>query len=264
MCGRYVLARATDDLAADLGAEVPDGVEFRQSWNIAPTATVPILVEHPSADETTTELAESAEPVGERGGVSWVVHPARWGLLPFWAKSRQQSYKTFNARSESVVEKPTFRSAVRSKRCAVPADAYFEWLKGGEVKRPHVIRPADGSLITFAGLYEWWKDPELEAAGESSPWVLSCTILTGPSPEPGAGGVLGELAGLHDRIPLPLGEDMRRSWVAGEKLEKPAAAELVEEVRGQALEVASGWEVYEVSREVGNVRNNGPELLQPV
>ncbi len=218
---------------------------MRPSWNVAPSTDVPILVER---------LDDEGELLGE-------LHAARWGLLPAWAKDIKQSYKTFNARSESVTEKPTFRSAVRSKRCAVPADAYYEWLKDGDAKRPHAIRPADGGLITFAGLYEWWRD---KAAGEDAPWVLSCTILTGPSPEPGAGGVLDELAGLHDRMPLPMSSDMAADWVHPQKLEKPGAEALVEQVRAQANDVAAGWQLYEVDKAVGNVRNNVPELLDPV
>lgn len=168
MCGRYVIARATADLADLLDAD-PGGQEFRQSWNVAPTSEVPILLER----------------LDDEGELRRELHAARWGLLPIWAKDQKLSYKTFNARSETVTEKPTFRSAVLSKRCAVPADAYYEWLKDGDQKRPHVIRPNDGGLITFAGLYEWWRD---KTAGDDAPWLLSCTILTGPSPEPGAGG----------------------------------------------------------------------------
>ncbi|TLP90506.1 SOS response-associated peptidase [Nesterenkonia salmonea] len=225
-------------------ARVVDGVELRESYNVAPTTSVPIVLEHLDDDELARELVS-----------------ARWGLLPIWAKDASFSARTFNARSETVAEKASFRSAVRSKRCAVPADAYYEWLKEGTVKRPHAIRPADGSSIAFAGLYEWWKDPQ---AVEDDQWVLSTTILTGPSPEPGSGGVLDDLAGLHDRLPLPLSQKTLSEWLHPEKLEKADAISLVDMVREDAFEVASGWEVYEVSRDVGNVRNNSPDLLEPI
>lgn len=241
MCGRYVQARAGADLAADLGVHLAEGVEVRPSWNVAPTDEVPIVVERLVDDELCREI-----------------HTARWGLLPGWAKEPKQSYKTFNARSETVAEKPTFRSAVRSKRCAVPADAYYEWLTEGTLKRPHVIRPADGRLIAFAGLYEWWKDPTAEE------WVLSTTILTAPSPDPGPGGILDDLAGLHDRMPLALGPKHFADWISPENVEKDDAALLLTQVRAEALEVATSWEMFEVSREVGNVRNNSPELLTPL
>ncbi len=241
MCGRYVQARAGADLAADLGVHLAEGVEVRPSWNVAPTAGVPIVVERLDEDELRREI-----------------HVARWGLLPGWAKDPKDAYKTFNARSETVVEKPTFRSAVRSKRCAVPADAYYEWLPEGNRKRPHVIRPVDGRLIAFAGLYEWWRDPS------TGDWLLSTTILTGPSPAPGTGRILEDLSALHERMPLPLGPKHFGDWLSPETLEKDDAALLLTQLRAEALEVASGWEIYEVGRDVGNVRNNSPELLEPL
>ena len=243
MCGRYVQSRTLGWIADQQRAILPEGVVVRESFNVAPTSTVPVIVERPD----------------EHGELHREVRPARWGLLPSWAKDSKMSYKTFNARSETVTEKPTFRAAVRSQRCGIPATAYYEWLKDGDRKIPHAIRPVDHDQdILFAGLWESWTDP---ATGEVIP---SCTILTGASPEHGSGGVLDELAGLHDRLPLPLDEDVRDVWLAPERLEKADVAGLVEQVRSQAFEVASRWEIYEVSRDVGNVRNNSPALLQPI
>lgn len=214
---------------------------MRQSWNVAPTSTVPII--------------RDTDEDGHRE-----LNTARWGLLPGWAKDAKQSYKTFNARSETAGEKPTFRAAVRSRRAVIPADAYYEWRKDGTRKRPHVIRSVDESLISFAGLYEWWSDP----ADENATPVLSCTILTGPSPEPGSGGVLDELAGLHDRMPLPVRGSLMEAWLSAEKMEKEVAAGLIDHIRDEAFEIASGWELYEVGQAVGNVRNNDPSLVEPL
>lgn len=244
MCGRYVIARSTGDIAGELNATPGDSYQERIGYNVAPTTPVPIVLERADDD----------------GEIHRELHTARWGLLPSWAKDDKLSYKTFNARSESVTEKPTFRSAVRSKRCAVPADAYYEWLKDGDQKRPHLIRPKDGSLISFAGLYEWWRDPK---GPEDAPWLLSCTILTGPSSQPGAGGVLDDLSALHDRLPLPMSQSMTAKWLTPSKLDKEEAADLVQQVRDQATDVAASWELYEVDKAVGNVRNQGPELVKP-
>lgn len=241
MCGRYVIARATGDLAATYGAEVPEGVEVSESWNVAPSTLVPIIRETDAEGHRELNLAS-------------------WGLLPGWAKDLNQGYKSFNARSETAADKPTFRAAVRSKRAVIPADAYYEWVKDGSKKRPHVIRPADGSLMSFAGLYEWWHDP---AAEDEAPALMSCTILTGPAPEPGSGGVLDELAGLHDRIPLPVTGNLMQAWLSPERLEKEEAAGLVEAVREDAYGIAAEWELYEVGQAVGNVRNNHSSLLEP-
>ncbi|MFD1345297.1 SOS response-associated peptidase [Nesterenkonia halotolerans] len=265
MCGRYVMAKDTGDLADDLnrarlGPVQPPAFGLPPNWNIAPTSTVPILVErYDDAGQLLREL-----------------HPARWGLLPVWAKDMTFSSRTFNARSETVVSKPSFRSAAKSRRCAVPAEAYYEWKAGGAKKRPHAIRAADGSPLVFAGLYEWWKDRDAEARGESDPWILSCSILTGPSPETaddeaaggqaagGQAGVLTDLADLHDRIPLAMTPEFAAQWIQpGDK--SPEELEvLLEQLRTEILEVASGWEIYEVDPGVGNVRNNGPALLDPV
>ncbi|TFI07860.1 SOS response-associated peptidase, partial [Thiopseudomonas sp. 4R-3cl] len=112
MCGRYVMARATSDLVALGDAETNEELVLRQSWNVAPTAEVPILVAH-------------ADDGG--AGVTRRIHVARWGLVPPWAKGLSVGSRAFNARSETVASKPTFRAAVRARRCAVPVEGYYEW-----------------------------------------------------------------------------------------------------------------------------------------
>ncbi|WP_315943006.1 SOS response-associated peptidase family protein [Nesterenkonia marinintestina] len=101
-------------------------------------------------------------------------------------------------------------------------------------------------------------------APEDEQWLLSCTILTGPSPDPDSDSVLGQLSGLHDQMPLPLGSEMLTDWVSPEKLSKDQAGELVKAVRSLAEHVASGWTMWEVDKAVGNIRNNSAELLDPV
>lgn len=267
MCGRYVMARALGDLVAQSGAIEPEEtIELRANWNVAPTTDVPVVLERSKPDPTQESHTDTSGDAGRRE-----VHVARWGLVPLWAKDLSVGVRAFNARSETVTEKPTFRAAVKARRCAVPADGYYEWLKPapgapkGARKRPFYIRPADGSLIFFAGLYEWWKDP---AAAEDDPekWLLSCTILTGPSPEAGTGDdTLDQLAGLHDRLPLPMNAETMDAWLDPQKLDTPdAAAALVDQVRAQANQTASAWTLDEVDPAVGNVRNNGPELIEPL
>ncbi|GAA1139578.1 SOS response-associated peptidase [Nesterenkonia lutea] len=248
------MAKDTGDLAdelnrAHLGPVQPPAFELAPNWNIAPTSTVAILVERYDQD----------------GTLRRELHPARWGLLPVWAKDMTFSSRTFNARSETVASKPSFRSAAKARRCAVPAEAYYEWKAGGAKKRPHAIHSADGFPLVFAGLYEWWKDNEAEARGEPDPWILSCTILTGPSPETGqaADGVLSELAELHDRIPLAMTPEFAAQWIHPGEKSPDELDVMIEQLRGDILTVAADWEIYEVDPDVGNVRNNGPELLTP-
>lgn len=253
------MARAIGDLVAEAGAVDPEEqIELRPNWNVAPTADVPIVLER------------DVEPAVRRQ-----VHVARWGLVPPWAKDLSVGARAFNARSETVTEKPTFRAAVRARRCAVPVEGYYEWLKpatgqkgpDGKAarKRPFYVHPADGSLIFFAGLYEWWKDETLPP-DDPQRWLLSCTILTGPSPEAGTGDpTLEQLHGLHDRLPLPMDAETMDAWLVPGKLPSAeAAGELVDRVRDQAYRTAAGWVLDEVGPDVGNVRNNGPELIAPV
>lgn len=253
MCGRYVIARAQGDLLG--GVELDDSIA---DYNVAPTRTVPILVDHQENDSWTRRI-----------------HSARWGLLPRWAKDESFSSRAFNARSETVVEKPTFRHAVKTQRCAVPANGYYEWAKhteesgsgrGKTPKTPYFVHPRDPQdSIYFAGLYEWWKIPSGEDAGQ---WLLSTTILTTASPDDEAARkdeTLGELARLHDRLPIPLrftgdNDDELTSWLRAEH----SPEEAVERVRDNAYDVASHWILTEVGREVGSVANNGPDLIELV
>lgn len=264
------MARAIGDLVAHAGALTPEEeLTFRPNWNVAPTTDVPVVLER-------AEPASGTEIRRE-------VHVARWGLVPPWAKDLSVGSRAFNARSETVTEKPTFRAAVKARRCAVPVDGYYEWLKPesgapkSAKKRPFYVHPRDGSPIYFAGLYEWWKDASLPE-GDPGRWLLSCTILTGPSPDvadvestrtDGAGraelDTLEQLGRLHDRLPLPMDRDTMDDWLAPEKLPSAeAAAALVDRVRGQAVRTASTWTLDEVGPAVGNVRNNGPELIEPL
>lgn len=249
------MARAVGDLLAEFDAQLEQESAVPPSWNIAPTAEVPILLER---------LVD--------GGVKRQLHVARWGLVPSWAKDPGIGTKMFNARSESVLEKQAFREPARSRRCAVPADGYYEWKKdGGSARQPYYVHSGDDGGMVFAGLYDWWKD-QSKAVGEPGRWLLSVSILTADSPSgdspsadsPGDGAeasVLGELASLHDRIPLPMNTETMEAWLDPRADD---AAALVHLVRTKARGVTRGWRIVPVSSRVGNVRNDSPELIQPV
>ncbi|WP_459384961.1 SOS response-associated peptidase [Arthrobacter humicola] len=244
MCGRYVMARAVGDLLAEFDAGLEDEIAIPPSWNVAPTADVPILLER---------LVEG-EPVRQ-------LHIARWGLVPSWAKDPGIGSKMINARSETVLEKPAFRKATRARRCAVPADGYYEWKGEGRTKQPYYVHPKDGRPLVFAGLYEWWRDPSKEE-GDPERWMLSTSIMTTDSPPEGyAGGMLAELTALHDRVPLPMNRETMQTWLDPQADD---AAGLVDLVRAGAHDVAEGWTIDAVGTAVGNVRNDSPELIQPV
>lgn len=272
MCGRYVIARTVGDLAAATGA-VPDESlgepaehgRLRANYNTAPTTDVPIVLERLAGGD------------GDDGGeLVRELHVARWGLVPGWAKEPAIGARMFNARSETVLEKPSFRKAVRARRCAVPANGYYEWKrepgpgKGGR-KQPYYVHPADPEqTIWFAGIYEWWRMPE-DASLDSAAlrpgkdgqgrWLLSCSILTTDSPKPcPEHPVLTTLHELHDRMPIPLAPEHLDDWLRPGEDDAP---QLVDLVRAEAPRVAAGWVLDLVDPAVGNVRNNSPELVTP-
>ena len=238
------MARAAADLVAEAEAEADANLELRTSWNVAPTSDVPIVLERLVA-----------------GRAARQVHVAKWGLVPGWAPDPSVGVRAFNARSETVLQKPTFRDAVAARRCAVPVDGYYEWKAGpGKTRRPYFVSRTDGAPIFFAGLYEWWRDPA-KTPGDPQRWLLTTSVLTVPAPPAGGGApVLGELADLHDRLPLPLSARAMAEWLDPVRRD---AAVLVGMAVAQAYAAASDWQVRPANPAVGNVRNDGPYLLQP-
>ncbi|MCC3297782.1 SOS response-associated peptidase [Arthrobacter sp. zg-Y916] len=246
MCGRYVMARAIGDLVAEAEAEADANLELRQSWNVAPTSDVPVVLER---------LVHGAR-VRQ-------IHTARWGLVPAWAKDISVGVRGFNARSETLLEKPTFREAVLSRRCAVPMDGYYEWKKGpGGIKQPYIVRRTDGKLSWFAGLYEWWADPAVPA-GQDGRWLLSTSIITLAAPDPrDADPVLASLGSLHDRLPLPLSAAALADWIRPGTLGQAAAIDLLAGALDQAYATAGQFRLDPADHAVGNVSNDGPWLLE--
>ncbi|MCQ9162970.1 SOS response-associated peptidase [Arthrobacter sp. STN4] len=231
MCGRFVVARATADLVSAFDIDEVIGDDLRPSWNVAPTQAVRIV----------TGRGADGEP-------SRRLETARWGLVPVWAKSRSVGSRAINARSETVLEKPTFRSAAVKRRALVPADGYYEWeVTAGGGKIPTYLHPEDDGLLGFAGLYEFWLDPEVPE-GEDNEWLLTTTILTRP-----AADALGHI---HDRMPVivPAG-DLQSDWLDPALTDKSEIRSLLDAIPDPVLVPR------EVGKAVGNVRNNGPELI---
>ena len=234
MCGRFVVAEVGSELVGVLRVDVESDDLPEPSYNIAPTSRVAIVLDSAKTDPPTRRL-----------------EPARWGLVPAWAKDLSIGARAFNARAEELEDKPMFRRALEKRRAIVPASGYYEWKKAGDQKIPHYIHPADGSPLFFAGLYEWWKDPT-KPDDDPDKWVLSFTILTRDS--------IGSLGSIHDRMPLFLDVDHADAWL-------DTATDNVRDVLDAAIDaapaVADTLDNYVVSKAVGNVRNNYPELLEP-
>ncbi len=144
----------------------------------------------------------------------------RWGLVPvWWKKPLKEVPATFNARAETVAEKPMFRDAFKRRRCIIPASGFFEWTGGKGEKVPHLFTAADGApVLAFAGLWDRWTDP---VSGDE---VLSATIIVS--------GASAWMEPYHDRMPVLLGAEDFDSWLVGtlgpEAL-KPAAESALQE-----------------------------------
>ncbi len=235
MCGRFVVAEVGSELVGVLRVDVESDDLPEPSYNIAPTSRVAIVLDSAKTDPPTRRL-----------------EPARWGLVPAWAKDLSIGARAFNARSEELEDKPMFRRALEKRRAIVPASGYYEWKKVGDQKIPHYIHPADGSPLCFAGLYEWWKDPA-KPDDDPDKWVLSFTILTRDS--------IGSLGSIHDRMPLFLDVDHADAWL-------DTATDNVRDVLDAAIDaapaVADTLDNHIVGKAVGNVRNNSPELIEPI
>lgn len=250
MCGRYASFRESQDLADAFDVEdMTDAArEVMASWNVAPTDGARIVVDRaPRAEGDATDD-------GEQPAIRREMHLARWGLVPPWAKDPSVGSRMFNARSESIAEKPAFKKAAATKRCLVLADGYYEWQKvpvegqAKPTKVPFYIHPTDGDPIAFAGLYAWWRDPT-KAEDDPDRWLLSTTIVTAAARD--------GLEQIHDREPAMLTREIAQAWL------DPSTTDL-DAVLAMLAEPAPALSWYEVGTAVGNVRNNGPELIDAV
>jgi len=239
MCGRFVVTSPTIELVTLFDVQFVGENLPRSSWNIAPTQSVVVVVDSVSREHPDEEPVRRLEA-------------ARWGLVPSWAKNLSIGSKAFNARIETAGEKPMFRSAVASHRAIVPANGYFEWRTTDGVKTPEYIFSADGRPLAFAALYSWWRDPT-GSGPASSDWMLSTTILTRAS--------TGAMTRIHDRMPVFLDHSLIDDWL--DPAERGTAG-LLDAAANSAVVVATGLRHHEVDRAVGAVRNNSPELIEPV
>ena len=237
MCGRYSSSLSAADLAAVFGISESDvrTEALAPSWNVAPTDPVYGVVERRSRDDE---------------GVRRQLRSFRWGLVPSWAKDVRIGARLINARAESVVDKPAFRRALAARRCLLPADGYYEWLKqpgqrGG--KQPFFIRRRDDTPVVFAGLYEIWRDPTAPPDGELL-WTCS-VITTDASPA---------VREIHDRMPVLLEREVWDAWVDPSYDDVEALRALLVPTPAEVIEA------YPVSLAVSNVRNQGPHLVEPL
>jgi putative SOS response-associated peptidase YedK len=206
MCGRFTLRAPASVIAEQFALfEVPG---FAARFNIAPTQPAPVVRRRgkPLKDggRTAARSSGDAEHVaGRSSSISlssndWELTWLRWGLIPGWAKDAAIGARLINARAESAAAKPAFRAAMRSRRCLVIADGFYEWQRAGRSKRPHFIRLRDDRPFAFAGLWESWQ-------GDDAGTVESCAILTTEANE--------LIRSIHDRMPVILSPGDYAAWL---------------------------------------------------
>jgi putative SOS response-associated peptidase YedK len=246
MCGRYALAKDPADLAEEFDArdatagdddtprlDIPE-------HNVAPTLTVPGVVDrHPRDEEGTPDPSTT-----ERS-----LRAMRWGLVPSWAKDESVGNRLINARAESLTEKPAFRRAAASRRCLLPADGWYEWLRDGSDKVPYFMTYSQssglaGHPLALAGLWETWRP---RSAGRGTAPLVSTTVVTVAS--------AGPLTEIHHRMPLVLPRERWAEWLDPDH-DDPTSL-LV-----PAEDVLAAIEMRQVSSKVNNVRNHGAELIE--
>lgn len=231
MCGRFALFTPPGRIAKYFQATLGDDVDpdQRPSWNVAPTDTVFGL----------RQLASSTDDAGAR-----ILHAYRWGLVPWWSKDPTAGSRLFNARGETVANKPSFRSAFQERRLVIPADGFYEWHKPTHgAKQPHYFTRTDGEQLAFAGLWEQWRSPQSDEV------IQSCTIITTPASQ--------DMDGVHSRMPVVLEPSAIPVWLDPENDDRHELESLV-----RAAPVGTITH-YPVGNKVGSVRNNGPELINP-
>lgn len=219
MCGRYKLTATMQELAAMLHAGIDPRLDkLPRRYNVAPTNMMPIV-----------RVVDGAR----------LLLPARWGLVPFWARDLKIGSTMINARSETLFEKPAFRESLQKRRCLVVVDGFYEWAADGSRKAPRLIAFDDGRPFTLAGLWSCWQGEPGE--------VETFTIVTTAANE--------TLARVHDRMPVLVDDRDREEWL------DPDHA-TVDLERLSAPRPWPGVTLRAVSSRVGNVRNDDPALLE--
>ncbi len=244
MCGRYASIKAPADLADEFRAvDATDGAAHAD-YNVAPTKQIVAVVQRHPRD---------AEGNPDPDTVERTLRLVRWGLVPYWSKDAKGGARMINARSETAGSKPAFRRALSARRCLIPADGWYEWQRGKDHKQPYFTHYSDGSSLAMAGLWEFWK-PKDDPADEYPDGLVTAAVLTTAA--------VGPLAQVHDRMPLVLPPSAWDTWLDPDtgSTDDAVAALLVP----PSPELVAAMEIRPVASAVNNVRNNGPELLDPL
>jgi putative SOS response-associated peptidase YedK len=219
MCGRYATTRSAADLSALFEAYDDTGSALAPDYNVAPTDPAPIV--------------RMSQTLGGR-----TLSGARWGLLPHWSKDAKGAARMINARAETVAASSAYASSFAKRRCLVPVDGWYEWVRRPDgPKQAYFMTPAHGGVLALAGLWSPWRES------------LTFSVVTTAA--------IGDLALVHDRMPLLLPWQRWVDWLAG-------GGEPDELLAAPSDEFLAGLEIRPVGPAVGDVRNDGPHLVERV
>jgi putative SOS response-associated peptidase YedK len=220
MCSRYSLTSPPEAVRSYFRYD--NEAVFPPRYNIAPSQPVAIVRNTPA------------------GGREMAL--VRWGLVPGWVRDPRAFKTLINARSETAAEKPSFRAAMRHRRCLIPVDGFYEWKGAPGSKRPHLVRPRAGGPMALAGIFENW----LGADGSE---IETMTILTVAAN--------AAMSALHDRMPAIIAPEYFDAWLDC----RPGTAMDIVELLTPAPE--DFLDIIEVSRALNDPRNEGPEVQEP-
>jgi putative SOS response-associated peptidase YedK len=223
MCGRYRLSRRKQVVEEYFGCP-SDEPDWSPRYNVAPTQPVAVIRQNPK------------EPVRE-------LSLMRWGLIPSWAKDSSAAARMINARAETASTKPAFRDAMKSRRCLIPADGFYEWMRMEKTKQPYCFEINNSELFAFAGLWERWKNP-------SGEWVKTCSILT---TTPNA-----VTSAVHDRMPVIVEPDSYDVWLDPGMTNVAAVSDLLRPYDARRMRC------FPVSTRINSVVNDDAECSVPV
>lgn len=221
MCGRYTLVMGKPTLDKRFGTKNKTPKSVRSNYNVAPTQQMPVITNHGDGNE---------------------IEIMSWGFRPVWAQDVSSAYKFFNARAETIAEKPMWKKAFATKRCLVPATGFYEWQKSGKEKTPYYIHLKDQVTFAFAGLYDSWTDQKTGEVHKSY-----SIITTNPN---------SLIKPIHDRMPVILDKKEENSWLNQEANEDTGFLEhLLDQYN------AKDMIAHTVSSKVNSSRNNDKELI---
>ncbi|MDX2108852.1 MAG: SOS response-associated peptidase [Verrucomicrobiota bacterium] len=225
MCGRFTITKYQAELLRKhFMAAMAQGLEdAAPRYNVAPAAIIPVI-------RQTSNGAREA-------------FPAQWGLIPSWARDPAIATSCINARSETAAEKPAFRTALRQRRCLIPASGFYEWKRDGKHKQPHYFHLADDEPLALAGLWETWQ------ALDGSVRHTTCILTT---------AAYGIMLPIHDRMPVIIPSASWPLWLDVSKCDPAQFTPLYAPLPALPLRQ------YPVSTLVNNARNDSPDLILPI